>query len=84
MCSCPYVSADAQGGQKEEMGALEFKLHTVVSCPTWVLRTNLQSSGRATSTCDCWAIFPDAGHFLLKNREKGRELEQGGGRLGMS
>lgn len=65
MCSCPRVSADAQGGQERELGALEFKLHTAVSRPTRVLGTNLQSSGRATSTRDCWTIVQMLGIFFL-------------------
>lgn len=41
---CVYMSAVPCGGQKEESDPLELELQAVLSCPVWVLGTELGSS----------------------------------------
>lgn len=45
-----HMSAVAHGGQKRVPDSLEFKSQVVVSHPTWVLGTELQSSAKAALT----------------------------------
>lgn len=50
MCRCEYVGTSAYKGHKRALELLELETLRVVSCPTWVLETELSSSGRAPNT----------------------------------
>lgn len=47
MCGSVKVSTGACGSQRKILDPRKLNLHGVVSCPTWVLETELGSSARA-------------------------------------
>lgn len=49
MGRCDHVGSDAYGGQRA-LDLLELEIQVVVSHSTWVLGSELRSSGRATDT----------------------------------
>lgn len=44
-----HVYVNAPRGQKRELGPLQLELQVVRNCQTWMLETNLVSSGRTAS-----------------------------------
>lgn len=63
-----HMSVGASGGWRPETSespGLVFQPWFSVSCPVWVLRTELQSSGITVCTFNCWAISLAFPHSLL-------------------
>lgn len=69
-CVCGYVNiTPVLRVQKDMSDASALGLQAVVSCPMWLLGTQLRSSVRAVSAFNCWVISPALGniHFIFFN-----------------
>lgn len=58
MCVCSYMCLGAHRRQKWVLSSLELELQVVLTHPTWVMRTEHGSSGRAGSILNDQVISP--------------------------
>jgi hypothetical protein len=65
------VFVGAQRRQKRALDTLELALQAFVSCPVWVLTTELWSSGRTRKALNNWAAYPAS----LMKKEFKKELK---------
>lgn len=55
VCMFAHTGVGVCGGRRRALDSLELKIETVVSCPKWLLGTELQVSGRAANAGNHWA-----------------------------
>lgn len=60
------MCAGTYGGQKKALDPPDLELHTIISCLTWVLGTELRSCGEAADALNCWSIPPGPVFTSLK------------------
>lgn len=62
-----HVNAGSWRGQKGVSDPLEQKIQVVVGCQTWLLGTDVRSSGRAVLGRNHWAAFPVSASTFAKS-----------------
>lgn len=55
VCACVYMCVPSEV-RKRVSNALKLELQATVNCPTWVMGTELRSSGWAASALNQWAV----------------------------
>lgn len=72
---CMYVCMCTCQSSEEDSWSSGTGVTCLVSCPAWMLGTNLWFSGRAANTLSLWAIWPAPKHphtcTILKQRSHG-------------